>query len=411
MLRELITDLYLSVSQLNDYVSDLFLKDELLSNVLITGEVSSFRPNASGHLYFTLKDENAAVRCVMFRSYASRIGFQLENGMKVRCAGNVTLYKKDGQYQLNLKSMEKVDDKGELYRKYLEIKERLEQEGLFDAAFKRPLPKFPKRIGVVTSSTGAVIRDIITVSLRRNPGADILLYPAKVQGKGSAEEIIRGIRYLNGKEDIDVIIIGRGGGSMEDLFEFNDEALARAIRQSEVPIVSAVGHETDFTIADFAADVRAATPSAAAELCSPDVAAIVRYVDVQVSKSKRQVLNNITKMKNDVRAVTRSAAMNRPRMAIGETMQRIDYLRRTLEKDAFSAIKGEYDRLETLKKQLSALNPGDVLKRGYSAVVDQASGKGITSIKELTMGQMARIYFADGSAEAMFTGTIKEGVQ
>ena len=183
MLKDLMEQMCLSVTQLNDYVAGLFQRDEALNGLLIAGEVSSFRPNASGHLYFTLKDENAAVRCVMFRSYAAGIGFKLENGMKVRCFGSVTLYKKDGQYQLNLRSMEKIDDRGELYQRYLEIKERLEQEGLFNPSKKRPLPQYPRRIGVVTSPTGAVIRDIITVSRRRNPGVDILLYPAKVQAQ------------------------------------------------------------------------------------------------------------------------------------------------------------------------------------------------------------------------------------
>ncbi len=405
MLKDLMEQMCLSVTQLNDYVAGLFQRDEALNGLLIAGEVSSFRPNASGHLYFTLKDENAAVRCVMFRSYAAGIGFKLENGMKVRCFGSVTLYKKDGQYQLNLRSMEKIDDRGELYQRYLEIKERLEQEGLFNPSKKRPLPQYPRRIGVVTSPTGAVIRDIITVSRRRNPGVDILLYPAKVQGAGSAQEIIRGIQWLNERDGVDVLIVGRGGGSMEDLFEFNDEALARTIRASKIPVVSAVGHETDFTIADFAADVRAATPSAAAELCSPDMAAILRMVLMEMNKARRLVSGRLEEMSRRTDALTRSAAMHRSESLLSEYTQRMDYAQRSLGKDTLTVLSRASAQVDSLIKRLSGLSPQEVLSRGYAAILDEAQ-QPILSAKEVTMGQSAKVVFADGRAEAMFTGSI-----
>lgn len=261
-------NLIFSVSQLTRYIKEVFDFDEVLNDVIVKGEVSNFKLHSSGHMYFTLKDNEAKIKCVMFKGYSSRLKFMPEDGMNIIAYGSVTVYERDGQYQLYCSKLE-PDGYGSLYLAFEQLKEKLLKEGLFDEKYKKKLPVFPRKIGVVTSSTGAVIRDIINVSSKRFCGISILLYPAKVQGDGAAESIVEGIRYFNTRDDIDVIIIGRGGGSIEELWAFNEEIVARAIFESRIPVISAVGHETDYTIADFVADVRASTPSHAAEIAVP----------------------------------------------------------------------------------------------------------------------------------------------
>ena len=259
-----------TVTQLNKYLKDRFDEDENLKAILVKGEISNFKNHYTGHLYFTLKDENSLIKCIMFKSYAERLAFKPKDGMQVMVFGAVSVFERDGAYQIYAKSMLE-DGMGDLHEKYEQLKKQLEEEGLFDEKHKKAIPLYPKEIGVLTSQTGAVIRDIINVSTRRNPNVHIRLLPVPVQGAGAAEKIAEKIKIMNDKKLADVIIVGRGGGSLEDLWPFNEEIVARAIYNSEIPIISAVGHETDFTIADFVADLRAPTPSAAAELAVPDV--------------------------------------------------------------------------------------------------------------------------------------------
>lgn len=252
----------LKVSELNGYIKNIIDGDEMLANVYIKGEISNFKRHYSGHLYFTLKDETSLIKCVMFKSYTNYLNFEPKDGMSVVILGSVSVFERDGVYQVYAKGME-PEGVGALYKAYEKLKAKLSEEGLFDEAHKKPIPILPRAIGVVTSKTGAVIRDIINVTTRRLPNVNIILYPAAVQGEGAAQTIVNGIKYFNKAKNVDTIIIGRGGGSLEDLWPFNEEITARAIYESEIPIISAVGHETDFTIADFVADLRAPTPSAA----------------------------------------------------------------------------------------------------------------------------------------------------
>ena len=259
-----------TVSELNNYIKNKVAEDEALNAVIVKGEISNFKKHYTGHLYFTLKDENSLIKCIMFKTFAERLDFNLTDGNKVMVFGNVSVFERDGVYQINVKSI-KEDGKGNLYEAYEKLKSDLEKEGLFDELHKKRIPIKPNIIGVLTSETGSVIKDIINVSTRRNPNTYIRLFPVPVQGKGAAEEISRGIKLMNEKKLADVLILARGGGSIEDLWPFNEETVAREIYKSEIPIISAIGHETDFTIADFVADLRAPTPSAAAELANPDV--------------------------------------------------------------------------------------------------------------------------------------------
>ena len=260
----------ITVTKLNSYVKALLDNDELLNNIYIKGEISNLKKHYTGHYYFTLKDKNSLVKCVMFKTYTSFLDFEIEDGMNVVVLGTVAVYERDGVYQIYVKAME-PDGVGDLYAAYEALKEKLGEEGLFDEKYKKKISFMPKEIGVITSKTGAVIRDIINVTTRRFPGVHIKLYPASVQGKGASETIVKGIEYFNEAKNVDVIIVARGGGSLEDLWPFNEEITARAIFASKIPIISAVGHETDFTISDFVADLRAPTPSAAGELAVPDL--------------------------------------------------------------------------------------------------------------------------------------------
>ena len=259
-----------TVTELNKYLKDRFDEDENLGAILVKGEISNFKNHYTGHLYFTLKDDKSLIKCIMFKSYAERLAFKPKDGMKVMVFGSVQVFERDGVYQIYAKQMLE-DGMGDLHEKFEKLKKNLEEEGIFAESHKKPIPMYPKEIGVLTSQTGAVIRDIINVSTRRNPNVHIRLLPVPVQGPGAAEKIAEKIKTMNDKKLADVIIVGRGGGSLEDLWPFNEEIVARAIYESEIPIISAVGHETDFTIADFVADLRAPTPSAAAELAVPDV--------------------------------------------------------------------------------------------------------------------------------------------
>ena len=267
-----------TVSQLNAYIKEKIANDEYLNNILVKGEISNFKNHYTGHMYFTLKDENSLIKCIMFKSYAQKLEFMPKDGMKVFAFGGVSVFERDGVYQIYVKAMQE-DGVGTLYKKYEELKQKLETEGYFDQNHKKPIPKMPKTIGVLTSQTGSVIRDIINVSTRRNPNVHIRLFPVPVQGEGAAEKIAEGIKFMNENKLADVLILARGGGSLEDLWPFNEEIVAHSIYNSEIPIISAVGHETDFSISDFVADLRAPTPSAAAELAVPDIYEIQQKIN------------------------------------------------------------------------------------------------------------------------------------
>ena len=409
MLRDLMESICWSVSQLNQYVLQLFQKDEVLQNVIVKGEISGFTQNKSGHLYFTLKDSSAAVRCVMFRPYAQKLGFLPENGMEVKVYGNVSLYQRDGAYQINVRAIEKGRRLGDLYAEFLQRKETLEAEGLFRAEHKREIPRFPRRIGVVTSRTGAVIQDIIHVSTRRNPGVRILLAPASVQGTGAVKEMIAALDRLDRVEDVDVIILGRGGGSMEDLFVFNDETLARAIYKCNTPVVSAVGHETDYTIADFVADFRAPTPSAAAELCTPLLSQIEDSVCALCERMRRNISQRYDEITRQYAYLIKTVAFRRIADHLYECLQSMDRLQRELSKELLLRWKNIRSRVAILEERLNASHPYRPLSRGYAFITtDQPDGY-LSSVRNVKLGQMAHVHFADGIAEIMFTGSIKEG--
>lgn len=395
----------ITVTELNWYLKELLDSDPIVSRIFVRGEISNFKNQySSGHLYFSLKDNDALVRTVMFRSSAVKLGFIPENGMKVIIGGRVSVYGKDGQYQLYADSMI-PDGVGELYLAYEQLKKRLEAEGLFDEAHKKPLPKLPGAIGIITSPTGAAIRDILNILKRRYPLANVVLYPAQVQGDGAYVGLIEGIRYFNRTAGVDVIIIGRGGGSIEDLWEFNREELAREIYASEIPIISAVGHETDFTVCDFVADKRAPTPSAAAELAVPDHRELRQGLKNLQERLRGDVKTKIDRLRTKTERLSSCYAMR----SFGDLVssKRMDILRLNEKLDgAVSAhIKSDRSRLVWLTGKLDALSPLAVISRGY-AIVSKSDGEAdITDVSELFVGERVNIRLRDGSATAEIVST------
>ena len=319
-----------TVSDLNLYIKEKIAGDEALNAVVVKGEISNFKNHYTGHLYFTLKDEKSLIKCIMFKSYAERLNFVPKDGMKVMVFGSVSVFERDGIYQIYVKAM-KQDGVGDLYEAYEKLKADLEKEGLFDESHKKKIPLKPEVIGVLTSQTGSVIRDIINVSTRRNPNTYIRLFPVPVQGPGAAEEIARGIKLMNEKNLADVLIVGRGGGSLEDLWPFNEEIVARAIYNSKIPIISAVGHETDYCIADFVADLRAPTPSAAAELANPDIFELKDKITVFKQRSRLALKKKIEVMNLRYEKVMASHVFKDPFKKINEYSVELDKFIRSLE--------------------------------------------------------------------------------
>lgn len=385
----------LSVSSLNEYVSRLLDNDLRLRSLRVSGEITGYKRHSSGHLYFSLKDEGAIIRCVMFKSSAEKLSFEPAEGMKVVLSGRVTLFARDGQYQFYVTGI-RASGEGEQYRRFLELRDKLKGEGLFDR--KRPLPFLPRCVGVVTSETGAAYHDIRTVIARRFPTMRILLAPAQVQGVGAAATVIEGIRILDAVDEVDVIIVGRGGGSYEDLSAFNDEALARAIYASKKPIISAVGHEVDFTIADFAADLRAATPSAAAERCVPELAAIRAALGDRRSAMVSAVQARMTGAKQQIRMLSSDSVLSKPAMMLDIKREKLNSSVRLLEQRIGESITAAYARLETLKSSLDALSPYAVLRRGY-AMVSKAGGETVCSASGVSVGDELVLRFDDGSVD------------
>ena len=401
------TDGYiLSVTQLNEYVNTLLRNDVLLGSVSIRGEISGFKKHTSGHVYFSLKDEGALVRCVMFRQNAVNMPEGIGDGMQVVISGYASVYTRDGQFQFYAKSMRR-EGEGELYRRFLMLKTRLEAQGLFDAAHKKPIPKLPKCIGVVTSKTGAALQDIINITRRRFPMMNILVAPASVQGAGAGREIADAIRLLDGSGRADVIIIGRGGGSIEELWAFNEEIVARAIYECKTPIVSAVGHETDFTIADFAADLRAPTPSAAAELCVPEYEALNDALEYARERIASLCADRITREQKAIDGAEQGAAYNMCMHRIGMSMARIDALEAALAANAHKGISAAEQMLSVNAARLDSLAPARTLERGYAII--KKGNKYASSAKELAAGDRVEILLSDGTASAKVLAGGKDG--
>ncbi len=388
----------LSVTQLNEYIKMLFDGNKLLSNVLVKGEISNFTNHRTGHFYFSLKDEGGLIRAVMFRTYASALPFIPEDGMKVTVHGRVSSFVRDGQYQIYVDDIQ-PDGVGSLYVAFEQLKRKLEAEGLFDKENKLPVPKLPRKIGIVTSPTGAAIRDMINVIGRRFPYAQIILYPALVQGAGAAPTIIEGIRYFNETRSADVLIVGRGGGSMEDLWAFNDEALARCVAASNIPIISAVGHETDFTICDFAASLRAPTPSAAAELAVPDTEDIKRRLENVNMRNRNTILGNLSRARQRLDSISKTGILSSPERLLDERRMNVLYNSEKLQGRASDIFATEKIRFAGVAEKLGALNPLGIISRGYSAVTNE-KGEVIRSTEQMSEGDRINVRFSDGYALA-----------
>ena len=390
-------DLAITVTDLNKYIKDKIANDEYLNNILVKGEISNFKNHYTGHMYFTLKDENCLIKCIMFKSYAQKLNFMPKDGMKVMVVGSVSVFERDGVYQIYVKAMEE-DGLGDLYTKYQELKNELEAKGLFDEEHKKKIPTMPKVIGVLTSQTGSVIRDIINVSTRRNPNVYIRLLPVPVQGEGAAEKIAYGIEYMNKNKLADVLILARGGGSLEDLWPFNEKIVAQSIYESEIPIISAVGHETDFTIADFVADLRAPTPSAAAELAVPDIYEMNHKIQVCQDRLRNALIKKVELMKLRYEKCISSSVLKEPTRRINENYIKLDGYIKQLENIIRTKQEKEKTKYIELVAKLDAYSPLKTLSRGYA--ITEKDGKIIKSSNLLKKGDIVNIKFANGSKEA-----------
>lgn len=389
--------LVLSVSQLNRYIKMNFDADENLANIFISGEISNFTNHyRTGHLYFTLKDDSSAVRAVMFNSSAKRLKFMPEDGMKVIARGRVSVYEASGQYQLYVDDMQ-PDGVGALNLAYEQLKEKLQKEGLFSELHKKPLPPYPEKVGVITSPTGAAVRDIINVLGRRFPYAEIVFCPVLVQGDGAHLQLTDAVNLFNSERAADVIIIGRGGGSIEDLWEFNDEGLARAVYNSEIPVISAVGHETDFTICDFVADMRAPTPSAAAELAVPDANELQYALSALKNRMFLNVSSGIADRRSRLEYLTSKGALKSPDEMLSNRSQRLDTAFSKMLSSYENRIGGKKVEFISAATALSKLDPMSVLMRGFAFVSDK-NGKNVYSSQALEKGDKINVRFHDGSA-------------
>ena len=386
-----------SVSDLNLYIKEKIAGDEALNAVVVKGEISNFKAHYTGHFYFTLKDDKSLIKCIMFKSYAERINFRPKDGMKVIVFGGVSVFERDGIYQIYVKAMME-QGVGDLYAAYEKLKGDLEKEGLFDESHKKKIPLKPKIIGVLSSSTGAVIRDIINVSTRRNPNCYIRLLPVPVQGPGAAKEIVKGIETMNEKGLADVIILARGGGSLEDLWPFNEEIVARAIYNSEIPIISAVGHETDFTIADFVADLRAPTPSAAAELANPDIYELKNKINTLNERARLSLKKKLELMKMKYQSLMNSKVFTDPIQNMKNNYLRIDGFIKRLENSIVLKQKGVQKDFKSMVLKLDALSPLKTMVRGFSII--EKDGKIIKSCKDLEKDDEVSIKLIDGNKQA-----------
>lgn len=384
----------LTVTELNEYVGALLSSDSVLSQLCVSGEISGYKRYPSGHAYFQLKDKKSSVQCVLFNGSFGRISFVPENGMQVRIYGRASLYSVDGKFQVIVSIMQE-EGLGDLYKEFEKRKQKMAEEGLFDDSHKKPIPYLPNRIGVVTSPKGAVIQDILNVLSRRFPNFNLLLAPSAVQGKEAASELIRGLKLLDARDDIDVIIIARGGGSMEDLWCFNDEALGRAIYDAKKPVISAVGHETDYTICDFCSDLRAPTPSAAAELVMPNKEEVLARLSVSQRNLSSAMQHYIRMKTHSWESLAKHRALLAPQVRIEKEMQRQDNLESRLDE----RFKAEYEKrrsaLDTEMAKLQALDPMRVLLRGYARVTD-TNAHTVDSVNCVNIEDEISIAVADG---------------
>ena len=387
----------LSVTQLNEYLKMVLDGDRVLSNVFVRGEISNFKLYSSGHAYFTLKDDAGQLKSVMFRSYCSRLAFMPEDGMRVIAHGRVSVYESSGQYQLYVDDMQ-PDGAGSLAMRFEQLKRKLAAEGLFDEARKRPLPPMPRRIGVITSPSGAAVHDIINVLGRRFPATEMILYPSEVQGAQAPAQLISGVEFFSMTGLVDVIILGRGGGSAEDLWAFNDEYLARAVASCSVPIISAVGHESDFTICDFVADRRAPTPSAAAEIAVPDMGEIIRGLSGLKSGLQTSMQKLIAQERRVLNQLTQSRVFSRPEQMLDNFRMRLDEKDADLNRAWGETLKQKGQNVALFAGKLQALNPLSILSRGYATV--SRDGASVTSAKQINENDTLDIRMADGSVRA-----------
>lgn len=385
----------LTVSELGNYIKKIIDSDFILNNTLVKGEVSNFKIHSSGHVYFSLKDDFGKINCIMFKSKFDNIKFLPENGMSVVIKGKVSVYQKDGAYQLYCNEI-KLEGIGELSAAFEKLKKKLESKGLFDFSHKKAIPEYAKKIGVITSPTGAAVRDIINVTKRRNSGVNILIYPSLVQGPNAVVNIIEGINYLNGVKDVDVIIIARGGGSVEELWSFNDESLAEAVFASKKPIVTAVGHETDFTIVDFVSDLRAPTPSAGAELVTLNLKDTNDKIKNYSELLKKYMDDYIIGETNTINSYRKSLEYNSPMVFIANAYNNLDKIKETLVDRTKNRAETEKQKLIKLNALLNAHNPLNVLSRGY-AIIEGENGNLISQIDKLSHEENIKIILKDGN--------------
>ncbi len=387
-----------SVSQINQYIKNMFQTDFVLGKVRVTGEVSNCKYHSSGHIYFTLKDADSALACVMFAGDRRGLNFTLRDGMQVKAAGSINVYERDGKYQLYAKSIEQAGA-GALYERFLALKTELEDMGMFDASYKQPIPKYALKIGVVTAPTGAAIQDIINITHRRNPYVQLYLYPAKVQGDGAADTICRGIQTLDSM-GLDVIIVGRGGGSIEDLWAFNEECVARSVFECRTPVISAVGHETDFTIIDFVSDMRAPTPSAAAELAVFDYSQWCRRIEETYNTLDRLLDNRIRFMKEQLNSMKLRLKMSAPEKRLLDNRQYLDMLRQRLDMSLDRTLDANKNRFRLLAARLNGLSPAMKLGGGFGYVEDVCHNA-VKSIDNIKIGENIDVILSDGSFTAV----------
>ncbi len=391
-------DALMSVTQVNRYIKMLMEQDDVLSYVSMRGEISNMKYHSSGHLYFTIKDEESEIAAVMFRSAASALNFEAKNGMRVTVHGRVSVYEKSGRYQIYVSTMA-ADGIGALYLEYRRLFEQLSREGLFDEARKRPLPVYPKCIGIITSPTGAAVRDMLNVTGRRYPAAKILLYPSLVQGREAPASLCTALDYLNAESECDVIIIGRGGGSIEDLWAFNDEQLARRVAASRIPVISAVGHETDFTLCDFAADKRAPTPSAAAELAVPDRYELLGRLDEMAGRLDGLLARGMERRQHLLADRQKRLQIASPEAKVALAQDRTKVYHARMEKSMQALLERSRLKLGERVAKLSAMNPLAVLERGYGVV--ERDGRVLSSVKDMAVGDHVTLRVSDGEAQAV----------
>lgn len=386
-----------SVSQVNTYIRNMFEQDYLLGHISVSGEISNLKYHTSGHIYFTLKEANAVISCVMFASHRRGLTFKLQEGQKVVVTGNVAVYERDGKYQLYAQQIEN-EGEGRLYQEFERLKRELLEMGMFDESFKQPIPAFAKTIGIVTAPTGAAVQDIINISKRRNPYVQLILYPALVQGEGASDSIVRGISVLE-RKGVDVIIVGRGGGSIEDLWAFNEEKVARAIFECRTPIISAVGHETDITIADYVADLRAPTPSAAAELATKDVMSIITMLDDKKTELNRGIKNKFVQLRWKLEQYKSSLDSQSPVSKLREKRLYLMQLEERLHAGINSCLRDKKNILSRYAIGLDNLSPIQKLAAGYGFITDE-KGKKINKIAQVNVGENVTVRLTDGSFTA-----------